>query len=79
VYGADSRALAAATGLDPVPGYLQLDPAAPGALGPLPIAPSTGGAPFTNLSYALQWLTFGAIALIALGYFVRLEMLQRRR
>ena len=79
VYGADSRALAAATGLDLVPGYLQLDPAAPGALGPLPIAPSTGGAPFTNLSYALQWLTFGAIALIALGYFVRLEMLQRRR
>jgi cytochrome oxidase assembly protein ShyY1 len=80
VYGADSRALAAATGLDLVPGYLQLDQGAPGALGPLPIAPSTGGtAPFTNLSYALQWLTFGAIALVALGYFVRLEMLQRRR
>jgi cytochrome oxidase assembly protein ShyY1 len=79
VYSADSRALAAATGLDLVPGYLQLDPAAPGALGPLPVAPSTGGAPFTNLSYALQWLTFGAIALVALGYFVRLEMLQRRR
>jgi cytochrome oxidase assembly protein ShyY1 len=79
VYGVDSGALAAATGLDLVPGYLQLDPAAAGALGPLPVAPSTGGAPFTNLSYALQWLTFGAIALVALGYFVRLEMLQRRR
>ena len=35
-------------------------------------------APFTNLSYALQWLTFGAIAVFALVYFVRLEMLQRR-
>ena len=47
-------------------------------LGPLEVAPSTGGAPFTNLSYALQWLTFGAIALFALAYFVRLELLQRR-
>ena len=42
------------------------------------MAPSTGTAPFTNFSYALQWLTFGLIALVATGYFVRLELLQRR-
>jgi cytochrome oxidase assembly protein ShyY1 len=43
------------------------------------VAPTAGGdAPFTNFSYALQWLTFGVIALVALGYFVRLELLQRR-
>jgi cytochrome oxidase assembly protein ShyY1 len=30
------------------------------------------------LSYAWQWLTFGAMALFGLGYFVRLEILQRR-
>ena len=48
-------------------------------LGPLPVTPTVGGlAPFTNFSYALQWLTFGLIALIALGYFIRLEVLQRR-
>ena len=61
------------------PGYLQLEDGAPGVLGPLPVTPSVGGAaPFTNFSYALQWLTFGLIALVALGYFIRLEVLQRR-
>lgn len=79
VYAADSRAVAAATGLDLPAGYLQLEAGQPGVLGPLPVTPSTGGAPFSNLSYALQWLTFGAIALVALGLFVRLELLQRRR
>lgn len=78
LYAADSRPLAAATGLDLEPGYLLLAADQPGVLTPLAVAPSNGGAPFTNLSYALQWLTFGAIALIAMGYFVRLEMLQRR-
>ena len=66
-------------GLDLASGYLQLEDGAPGVLGPLPVTPSVGGlAPFTNFSYALQWLTFGLIALIALGYFIRLEVLQRR-
>jgi cytochrome oxidase assembly protein ShyY1 len=79
LYAADSRALAALTGLELVPGYLQLVPDAPGALGPLAVEPRVGGgAPFTNFSYALQWLTFGLIALVALGYFIRLEVLQRR-
>lgn len=78
LYAADSRTVAAATGLALEPGYLQLAPDQPGVLGPLAVEPSTGGAPFTNLSYALQWLTFGAIAVFALVYFVRLELLQRR-
>jgi cytochrome oxidase assembly protein ShyY1 len=77
IYAADSRTLAAATGLDLVPGYLQLAAGEPGVLVPLAVEPSTGGSPFTNLSYALQWLTFGAIALFAMVYFVRLELLQR--
>jgi cytochrome oxidase assembly protein ShyY1 len=79
VYAADSRALAAATGLALEPGFLQLTAEQPGVLRPLDVAPTSGGeAPFTNFSYALQWLTFGVIALFALGYFVRLELLQRR-
>lgn len=78
LYAADSRALAAATNLNLEPGYLQLSADQPGVLGPLPITVSASGAPFTNFSYALQWLTFGAIALFAMGYFVRLELLQRR-
>jgi cytochrome oxidase assembly protein ShyY1 len=79
LYAADSRVLGPTTGLALVPGYLQLEAGAPGVLGPLAVSPTVGGeAPFTNLSYALQWLTFGLIALVALGYFIRLELLQRR-
>lgn len=78
LYVADSRLLASATGLALEPGWLQLAAEQPGVLNPLPVAPVAGGAPFTNLSYALQWITFGVIALLALGYFIRLELLQRR-
>lgn len=79
-YVTDSRSLAAATGLALEPGYLQLSAGQAGVLNPLPVAPAAGAgaAPFTNFSYALQWLTFGAIAVFALAYFVRLELLQRR-
>ena len=79
LYVTDARTLATATGLPISPGYLALAADQPGVLAPLPVAPAAAqsAAPFTNLSYALQWLTFGAIAVFALVYFVRLEMLQR--
>jgi cytochrome oxidase assembly protein ShyY1 len=79
LYAVDSGTLAAATGLALEPGFVQLAADQPGVLAALPVEPTTGGAPFTNLSYALQWLTFGAIALFALAYFIRLESLHRRR
>ncbi|GAA1836903.1 hypothetical protein GCM10009836_14340 [Pseudonocardia ailaonensis] len=79
IYAADSRELATAAGLTGVvQGYVMLAAGQPGVLTPIPVSPPTSAAPFTNGSYALQWLTFGAIALIALGYFIRLEILQRR-
>ena len=78
LYAVDSRLLGTATGLDLEPGWLQLAADQPGVLGAIPVSPDSGGAPFTNLSYALQWITFGVIALLALGYFIRLELLQRR-
>jgi hypothetical protein len=56
-------------------GYLQLVDNQPGGVGVLPLPDSDSG-PF--LSYAWQWLTFGAMALFGLGYFIRLELLQRR-
>jgi cytochrome oxidase assembly protein ShyY1 len=79
LYVADAGVLGAATGLAVTPGYLALAARQPGVLNPLPVAPAAAqnAAPFTNFSYALQWLTFGAIAVFALVYFVRLEMLQR--
>jgi cytochrome oxidase assembly protein ShyY1 len=78
VWAADSRAVAAATGTALEPGYLTLEAGQPGVLQPVPAVPTAAGsAPFTNFSYALQWLTFGAIAIFALVWFVRLELLQR--
>ena len=80
LYVTDGRTLATATGLPITPGYLALAAGQPGVLAPLPVVPAAAesAAPFTNFSYALQWLTFGAIAVFALVYFVRLEMLQRQ-
>ncbi len=77
LYSVDTRLLAGATGLPLEPGWLQLAGGQPGVLAPLPVEPDVSGAPFTNLSYALQWITFGVVALVALGYFIRLELLQR--
>jgi cytochrome oxidase assembly protein ShyY1 len=79
LYAADSRVLAATVDLPLVPGILQLPADQPGVLAPVEVTTTVASAaPFTNLSYALQWLTFGLIALVALGYFIRLEVLQRR-
>jgi cytochrome oxidase assembly protein ShyY1 len=76
LYAADSQLLAASVGAPIDPGYLELIDGQPGGLGVLPLPDSDSG-PF--LSYAWQWLTFGAMALFGLGYFIRLELLQRRR
>ncbi|MGQ0481323.1 MAG: SURF1 family cytochrome oxidase biogenesis protein [Pseudonocardia sp.] len=75
VYASDSRQLAAVTGQQVAPGYLALLEAQPGALTEVPL-PDTDAGPFW--SYAWQWLTFGAMALFGLVYFIRLELLQRR-
>jgi cytochrome oxidase assembly protein ShyY1 len=77
LYAVDAPLLGTAVGLDVEPGWLQLADGQPGVLAALPVTPDASGAPFTNLSYALQWITFGVIALVALGYFIRLEVLQR--
>ena len=75
LYAADSQLLAQSIGEPVASGYLQLVDNQPGGLGVLPLPDSDSG-PF--LSYAWQWLTFGAMALFGLGYFIRLELLQRR-
>ncbi|HEY2207295.1 MAG TPA: SURF1 family cytochrome oxidase biogenesis protein [Pseudonocardia sp.] len=75
LYAADSRALGQVVGQPLDAGYLQLVDGQTGGLGVLPL-PDTDSGPF--LSYAWQWLSFGAIALFGLGYFIRLELLQRR-
>ncbi|MPZ85647.1 MAG: SURF1 family protein [Actinophytocola sp.] len=66
VYAVDSRAVAKVTGLAIRPGYVQLTDGSPGVLAPLPL-PELDAGPF--LSYALQWITFGTMALLAWLYF----------
>lgn len=65
-YSVNSQLVARAAGLDIRPGYFQLTPAQPGVLDPLPL-PRTEAGPF--LSYALQWIAFGTMALLGWLYF----------
>ncbi|MGW5455488.1 SURF1 family cytochrome oxidase biogenesis protein [Nocardia sp. NPDC003979] len=68
--------------LTPIPtgtdkgGYLQLAEGQPGAFTPVPL-PQLDAGPY--LSYGLQWLAFGVMAPLGLGYFVFAEMRARRR
>lgn len=71
VYAVGSGVVARATGLDIRPGYLQLDAGSPGVLSALPL-PELDAGPF--LSYALQWIAFGAMAILAWLYFTWREI-----
>ncbi len=71
VYSIDPATVGAAAGLDIRPGYLQLEAGSPGVLGALPL-PQLEAGPF--LSYALQWIAFGAMTLLGLVYFTWREV-----
>nr|WP_308204040.1 SURF1 family cytochrome oxidase biogenesis protein [Goodfellowiella coeruleoviolacea] len=71
VYAVSSAAVGKAVGLDLRPGYFQLVEGQPGVLGALPL-PTTEAGPF--LSYALQWIAFGAMAVLAWIYFTVREV-----
>ncbi|WP_433598709.1 SURF1 family cytochrome oxidase biogenesis protein [Nocardia sp. CA-135953] len=57
-------------------GYLQLSEDQPGAFTPTPL-PQLDAGPY--LSYGLQWLAFGIMAPLGLGYFVYAEIRERRK
>ncbi|MFC9895397.1 SURF1 family protein [Nocardia sp. NPDC127579] len=57
-------------------GYLQLSTGQPGAFTPTPL-PQLDAGPY--LSYGLQWLAFGIMAPLGLGYFVYAELRERRK
>jgi cytochrome oxidase assembly protein ShyY1 len=70
-YVVDSRVVARSANLGLRPGYFQLDVDQPGVLGALPL-PQTDSGPF--LSYALQWIAFGAMAVLGWLYFTVREL-----
>ncbi|WP_067697152.1 SURF1 family cytochrome oxidase biogenesis protein [Nocardia jejuensis] len=84
VYSIDTEQASTVLGgvpLTPIPtesrgGYLQLDKNQPGSFTPVPL-PQLDAGPY--LSYGLQWLAFGIMAPLGLGYFVYAEVRARRR
>jgi cytochrome oxidase assembly protein ShyY1 len=76
VYSINVAQIAAVTGVPLAGSYLQLVEDQPGGLGVIGL-PHLDAGPF--LSYGIQWIAFGIIAPIGLGYFVYAEVRQRRR
>ena len=76
VYAIDTAQLATLFGVPLTGSYLQLVEAQPGGLGVIGL-PHLDAGPF--LSYGIQWIAFGIVAPIGLGYFVYSEIRARRR
>ncbi|CAM4092924.1 hypothetical protein MB901379_02997 [Mycobacterium basiliense] len=76
VYSINTGQISALTGVPLTGSYLQLVEDQPGGLGLLGV-PHLDSGPF--LSYGIQWISFGILAPIGLGYFVYAEMRARRR
>jgi cytochrome oxidase assembly protein ShyY1 len=76
VYSINTEQVAALTKVPLAGSYLQLVDNQPGGLGVIGV-PHLDAGPF--LSYGLQWITFGILAPIGLGYFVYSEVRTRRQ
>lgn len=76
VYAIDTGQVAELTKTPLTGSYLQLVEGQPGGLGVLQL-PQLDAGPF--LSYGIQWIAFGILAPIGLGYFVYSEIRVRRR
>ena len=75
VYAIDTAQIAGLTDTPLAGSYLQLVDGQPGGLGTLAL-PRLDAGPF--LSYGIQWIAFGILAPIGLGYFVFAEIRTRR-
>ena len=75
VYSINTEQIATLTGVPLAGSYLQLVDDQPGGLGVIGL-PHLDAGPF--LSYGIQWITFGIVAPILLGYFVYAEVRARR-
>ncbi|KAA5826512.1 SURF1 family protein [Saccharopolyspora hirsuta] len=70
-YALNSRTISEGTGIDLRPGYFALNEGQPGVLGALPLPRLESGPYF---SYALQWIAFGIMAIIAIAYLIYSEL-----
>jgi cytochrome oxidase assembly protein ShyY1 len=76
VYSINIAQISALTGVRLAGSYLQLSDDQPGGLGVIGL-PHLDAGPF--LSYGIQWIAFGILAPLGVGYFVYSELRQRRR
>lgn len=76
VYSINTDQIAKVTGIPLTGSYLQLVEDQPGGLGVIGL-PHLDSGPF--LSYGIQWIAFGIVAPVGVGYFVVAEYKQRRR
>lgn len=76
VYSIDTQQIAALTKVPLAGSYLQLVDGQPGGLGVVGV-PQLDAGPF--LSYGIQWIAFGVLAPIGLGYFAYSEIRARRQ
>lgn len=76
VYGINTQQVSEVTGLRLGTDYLQLTDGSPGVLTPLPIPTLDRG---NHLSYGFQWIAFGIMAPLGLGYMAYSEVRERRR
>jgi cytochrome oxidase assembly protein ShyY1 len=76
VYSISTTQVSAVVGMPLAGSYLQLVEDQPGGLGVIAL-PHLDAGPF--LSYGIQWIAFGIVAPILVGYFVYAEIRQRRR
>jgi cytochrome oxidase assembly protein ShyY1 len=74
-YTIDTRQVSALIKTPLTGSYLQLIENQPGVLEPLAL-PQLDAGPF--LSYGIQWIAFGIVAPLGLGYFVYAELKTRR-
>ena len=76
VSGINSQQIADLTHLELGKDYVQLSDGQPGTLSDIPLPQLDSG---PHLSYGIQWIAFGIMAPLGLGYFVWAEMRERRR
>ena len=72
----NSQQIADLTHLELGKDYVQLSDGQPGTLSAIPLPQLDSG---PHLSYGIQWIAFGIMAPLGLGYFVWAEMRERRR
>ncbi len=70
-YAVNAGTISEGTGVALRPGYVALAEGQPGVLGALPLPRLESGPYF---SYALQWIAFGIMAIIAIGYLIYTEL-----